>query len=174
MSSEHDGSVPSIKYFGTSWYERRWPYWRRRLWLVLLAAVLMLAVLGGVTVLFVALFGMISSWHGRLIAVTLAAIPIVWSCYSAYLKLRRSPEDRAAHRPMSFSPRPRSEHIRAGGAAGTATGVLASGGSGLAGGLLAVGSLFLVGQAFGVFAITLGKYINEEEWQLAKKYGLTK
>ena len=66
------------------------------------------------------------------------------------------------------------QDIRAGASAGVATGVFASGGSGLAGGLLAVGSLFLVGQAFGVVAITLGRYVNDEEWHLARKYGLEK
>lgn len=173
MSNPHDGSVPSIKYFGTTWYERGWPYWRRRLWLVFLGLVFLLAVLGGVTALLFGLFALVKSWQWRLVVVAAAAIPILWSCYSAYIKLRRSPEDRAAHRPMSFSPQ-RPEHLRAGGAAGVATGVFASGGSGLAGGLLAVGSLFIVGQALGFFAITLGKYVNEEEWRLARQYGLEK
>ncbi|WP_459968877.1 hypothetical protein [Mycobacterium sp. MUNTM1] len=131
------------------------------------------AVTGAGAILFFALFKLISSTPGRLIAVTLASLPIVWSCYSAYLKLRRSPEDRAVHRPMSFSPQP-PERVRAGSAAGIATGVFASGGSGLAGGLIAVGSLFIVGQALGYFAITLGKYVNEEEWRLARQYGLEK
>ncbi|GAB1813205.1 hypothetical protein [Mycobacterium sp. MUNTM1] len=173
MSNTHDGSVPSIKYFGTTWYERGWPYWRRRLWLILFGLVLLLAVLGGITALFFGLFALVKSWQCRSVVAVAAAIPILWSCYSTYVKLRRSPEDRAAHRPMSFSPQ-RPENLRAGGAAGVATGVFASGGSGLAGGLLAVGSLFIVGQALGCVAITRGKYVNEEEWRLARPYGLEK
>ena len=89
------------------------------------------------------------------------------------MKLRRTPEDRAAHRPMSFKPS-NPQDIRAGASAGIATGTFASGGSGLAGGLIAIGSLFVVGQVLGMFAITLGRYVNDEEWQLARKYGLEK
>jgi hypothetical protein len=171
MSNQHDGPVPSIKYFGTTWHDRGWAYRRRRFWLALLGLGLLLAVFVGVAALFFGLFPLITSWQWRLVLVVVAAIPMGWSCYSTYIKLRRSPEDRATHRPMSFSPQ-RAGNLRAGGAAGVSTGVFASGGSGLAGGLLAVGSLFLVGPALGYFAITLGRYVNEEEWRLARKYGL--
>jgi len=33
MSNQHDGQLPSIKYFGTTWYDRGWTYRRRRFWL---------------------------------------------------------------------------------------------------------------------------------------------
>lgn len=173
MSGSPSGPIPSIKYFGTTWYDRGWPYWRRRLWLVLFSSILLAAVLGGVTALFVGLLALVSTWPGQLAVIVGGATPIVWSCWSTHMKLRRSLEDRAAHRPMSFKPS-NPEDVRAGSSAGIATGVFASGGSGLAGGLLAMGSLFLVGQAFGVFAITLGRYINDEEWRLARTYGLEK
>jgi predicted lipid-binding transport protein (Tim44 family) len=171
MDKQHEASIPSIKYFGTTWYERGWPYWRRRFWLAALGLLVATVITGAASIVFFGLFELVASLSGRLIAAGVAAVPAIWSCYSTYLKLRRSPEDRAAHRPMSFAPQS-PERVRAGSAKGMATGAFASGGSGLAGTLIAVGSLFVVGQGLGYFAITLGKYVNEEEWQLARKYGL--
>ncbi|MGC4932560.1 hypothetical protein ACLQ3C_02600 [Gordonia sp. DT30] len=170
MSDRPTRPVPSIKYFATSWYDRGFAYWRRRCWLTAFALLLALAVSVGISALIVALVDLIASPVGRVGAIAVAAIPVVWSCYSAYLTPRRPPEDRAAHHPMSFAPQ-NPAHVRVGGAAGVTTGLTATAGSSLAGGLLAVGSLFLVGQALGLLAITLGKYVSEDEWRLARQYG---
>ena len=173
MSQAASESIPSIKYFGTTWYERGWPYRRRRIRLSAFMLFLVAIAVGTVALLFSALFDLVPSWPGRLYVIIGCVLPMAWSCWSSYMKLRRSPEDRAAYRPMSFAPSDPKD-IRAGASAGIATGVFASGGSGVAGGLIAVGMLFVIGQVLGMFVISLGRYVNEEEWQLARKYGLEK
>lgn len=169
MNAPHGANVPSIKYFGTSWYERGVAYWRRRLWLILLALLMVGLVLLTTGIVIGAVLSLIHSATGRWIALVVIAIPVALSFYSTYRRLRRTPEDRALNRRMSFAVRsPRSVH--AGGAAGTAAGVGAVGGGG-AGALIAVGNLFIVGTVFGYLAITLGKYVSDEEWSVARRYG---
>lgn len=171
MSDSDNGSIPSIKYFGTTWHERGARYWLRRFSLLLFSLSFVAIILGGATIFVAGILPALQSTGGRAVVVLLSVAAVSWSCLSAYVKLRRSEEDRKAHRPLSFA-RSNPSDVRARGAVGVATGVFASGGSGLAGGLLAVGSLFVVGQVFGVLAITLGRYINDEEWQLAQEYGI--
>lgn len=167
MSNPENHEVPSIKYFGTSWYERGARYWRQRVWLSLLALLCVFVVVLIIRVLVESLFDGFRSPGARVVVSIAVAAAIVWSCYSSYLTLRRSPEDRALHRPMSFRPSSESSK-RAAIAGGTAVGLVGGGP------IIAIGSFFIVGTVLGFFIITLGKYINEEEWQLAREYGLEK
>ena len=170
MTEATPESIPSIKYFGTTWYERGPRYWRKRFWFLCLALFSVFIVSLVVGVVISALFSWIGSWQCRSVALVAVAIPIAASCYSNYVKLRRSPQGRAMHRPMSFKPRS-DANLRASVAAGTAAGIAASVGGGL---IAAIGTLFIAGQVLGFLMIALGKYVNEEEWQLARKYGIEK
>ena len=79
MSGPHGGSIPAIKYFGTSWYERGWPYRRRRFWLTAFMSFLVAVAAATVGLLFSAIFDQAASLPARVCVVAGCAIPVVWS-----------------------------------------------------------------------------------------------
>lgn len=162
--------LPRIQYLGTTWYDRGWRYRLRRFWLSFFSFLILLLAC---TVVKIFIEGMMSVPHstwGPIVIAILCAIPIIWSCWSTYMRLRRTPEDRAAYRPMSFAPI--SRPTRAQGATGVAAGTLAAGGSSIAGAAVAFGTVFIIGQFIGWFFITLGRYTSQAEWEAARKYGV--
>ncbi|MVU78964.1 hypothetical protein GPX89_17135 [Nocardia sp. ET3-3] len=159
--------IPHLRYFGTSWYDRDFRYWRLRAYMSAIAIVGLALILILVALAIVVIFSAASSWPIRSVLLALGALAIAWSCYSAYRTLKRAPEDRAQDKPFGFPKTSRAKKSRAGGA-GMGLGTAASGGVGPAGGLLALGGLFVVGQAIGFVLVTFQRYLNEEEWQAAQ------
>jgi protein-S-isoprenylcysteine O-methyltransferase Ste14 len=170
MSRTESVSIPSIKYFGTSWYKRGAAYWFKRFWLTFGALWFIVAFLLAFSLLVSVLFDHIKSAQGRGIVLTVLAVLIFVNLYSAYLQMKRSPDERAAHKPLTFKSRANNAKVkldaRTAGTAGTAAGILG-------GGPIAVlATPLMAGVAFGFFFITLGKYVKEEEWLLAQKFGI--
>jgi uncharacterized membrane protein YfcA len=172
MSRIESISVPPIKYFGTSWYKRGAVYWFKRFWLMV-AAVWFIAVFFLVLSLFVSvLFDHIKSGPGRGLVLTVLAVLIFVNLYSTYRQMKRSPDERAAHKPLTFKSRAANAKVkldpRTAGTVGTVAGILG-------GGPIAVlATPLMAGFAFGCFFISLGKYVKEEEWLLAQKFGIEK
>jgi uncharacterized membrane protein YfcA len=172
MSRTDDISVPPIKYFGTSWYKRGAGYWFKRFWLTFGTLWFILAFFLAFSLFVSVLFDHIKSALGRGIVVSVLVALIFVNLYSTYLKMKRSPEERAAHKPLAFQSRPTNTKLksdaRTAGTVGTVAGVLG-------GGPIAVlATPLMAGVAFGFFFISLGKYVKEEEWLLAQQYGIEK
>lgn len=169
MTRDRPTEIPELRFVGTTWYDRGWRYWWLRIWLSifwLLVTALFVAVIG---IFISAILSLVSGMAGRILVVVLCAMPIIGSCLSAYVQLRRTPEERAANFPVSFRDREDTSGVPIAGAAGAGAAAV---GASLASFILALSTLFVVGYMVGFLRTTLGRYVSVEEWNAARTYGL--
>ncbi|GAB1815888.1 hypothetical protein [Mycobacterium sp. MUNTM1] len=165
-------AVPPIKYFGTSWYTRGAEYWFKRFWLTFAALCFVGFFLLAFALVTSVIFDKIGSQSGRTTALTVLVALIIVNLYSTYRQMKRTPDERAAHKPLSFRRRPSDAKVkvntRTAGTVGTAVGILGGGP------IAVIAAPLMAGFAFGCLFISLGKYVKDEEWLLAQKFGAEK
>ncbi|NDZ92833.1 hypothetical protein G3I13_19880 [Streptomyces sp. SID6673] len=162
--------IKSIKSLGTTWYDRGPAYWARR---VLFVGYALIGVAFSFTI--VAAFLNLIVQHldsdtGLSLALLAICIPVIaTSLYIGLRPLRRSTEDKAAGRPMTYNTG-LTRRRRAGvGAGAGATGYAASTGSAVAGGAVFLAAFAFLGHCVGNLVVSCQKYLTQEEFDAAKE-----
>ncbi|MGC4960950.1 hypothetical protein [Gordonia sp. DT101] len=161
--------IKSIKSLGTSWHNRGFGYWARRAVFVIYALIGCAFSFSIVGVFLYLVITHLRDNTGLSVTLLVICVPtILASLYYGLKPLRRTPEQRAEGRPMTFgSALSRNQRIGVGAGAGAA-GYAASSGSGIASGAAFFGAFAFLGHCVGNLIVSCQKYLTQAEFEAVR------
>lgn len=155
-SSTH---TKSIKYFGTSWKERGFTYWRLRAVATVFCVFLLAMPTWAVGVILDLVLTRMNG-VGRIALFSVLRLALTWSVAYGFSLTRRTPAEKALGVPPIMRSRSSDESRKSAGFAGLGAGIVA-------GPLVLIAQIFIVGTMAALVFTSLQRYLSIEEFEAA-------